>query len=87
MRSPTSPVSAWYARLCLSCKIHVEYSFCRILLPATGLTLPWQLVAAQEPGPMYFTGSLPSFAEVFPAGNSNSAATKHKAEGETRELM
>lgn len=26
-------------------------------LPATGFTLPWQLVAAQEPGPMYFTGS------------------------------
>jgi hypothetical protein len=22
-------------------------------LPATGFTLPWQLVAAQEPGPMY----------------------------------
>src|SRR5579864_4627039 len=26
-------------------------------LPATGLTLPWQLVAAHEPGPMYFTDS------------------------------
>src|SRR5580704_14933835 len=37
--------------------IHVEYSFWRMRLPATGLTLPWQLVAAQEPGPMYFTGS------------------------------
>jgi hypothetical protein len=37
--------------------IQVEYSFCRIRLPATGLTLPWQLVAAQEPGPIYLTGS------------------------------
>ena len=35
----------------------VEYSFCKMRLPATGLTLPWQLVAAQEPGPMYFAGS------------------------------
>src|SRR5580700_10816646 len=57
MRSPMSPVSAWYAWLCLSLTIHVEYSFCRMRLPATGVTLPWQLVAAQEPGPMYFTGS------------------------------
>src|SRR6266446_5514580 len=37
--------------------IHVEYSFCRMRLPATGFTLPWQLVAAQEPGPMYLLGS------------------------------
>src|SRR5580704_4960569 len=57
MRSPMSPVSAWYAWLCLSFTIQVEYSFCKMRLPATGLTLPWQLVAAQEPGPMYFTGS------------------------------
>src|SRR5580704_7067020 len=34
-------------------------------LPATGLTLPWQLVAAQAPGPMYLMGSLESlFAEA-----------------------
>jgi hypothetical protein len=26
-------------------------------LPATGFTLPWQLVAAQEPGPMYLDAS------------------------------
>ena len=26
-------------------------------LPATGFTLPWQLVAAQDPGPIYFPGS------------------------------
>ena len=57
MRSPTSPVNAWYARLCLSLMIHVEYSFCKIRLPAMGFTLPWQLVAAHEPGPMYLIGS------------------------------
>src|SRR5882762_10777991 len=61
MRSPTSPVSAWYARLCLSCKIQVVYSVCRMRLSATGLTLPWQLVAAQEPGPIYFIGSAVGF--------------------------
>src|ERR1700688_2486794 len=66
MRSPMSPVSAWYAWLCLSLTIHVEYSFCRMRLPATGLTLPWQLVAAQEPGPMYFTGS--PFESAFERG-------------------
>src|SRR5580704_7450522 len=65
MRSPMSPVKAWYARLCLSLTIHVEYSFWRTRLPATGLTLPWQLVAAQEPGPMYFTGS--PFESAFDA--------------------
>src|SRR5882757_9683059 len=37
--------------------IHVEYSFCKMRLPAMGFTLPWQLVAAQEPGPMYLLGS------------------------------
>src|SRR5690242_2786610 len=26
-------------------------------LPGIGFTLPWQLVAAQDPGPMYLTGS------------------------------
>src|SRR5215469_14097673 len=36
----------------------MEYSFWRTRLSATGLTLPWQLVAAQEPGPMYFCGSV-----------------------------
>jgi hypothetical protein len=40
MRSPTSPVNAWYARLCLSWMIQVEYSFCKIRLPAMGFTLP-----------------------------------------------
>src|SRR5271155_4623738 len=46
--------------------IQVEYSFCRIRLPAIGLMLPWQLVAAHEPGPMYFIGSEPvsAFAET-----------------------
>src|SRR6202030_1514 len=57
MRSPTSPVSSGYARLCLSLRIHVEYSSCRMRLFATGFTLPWQLVAAQDPGPMYLCES------------------------------
>lgn len=71
MRSPISPVSAWYARLCLSLVIQVEYSFCKIRLPTTGVTLPWQLVAAQEPGPIYFCGCEESPAEAaddFAAG-------------------
>src|SRR6202035_4870075 len=65
MRSPMSPVSAWYALLCLSLTIHVEYSFCRMRLSATGLTLPWQLVAAQEPGPMYLADSLSAAPRKF----------------------
>jgi len=40
----------------------VEYSFCRIRLSATGFTLPWQLVAAQEPGPMYLADSFSAAA-------------------------
>jgi hypothetical protein len=43
-------------------------------LPATGLTLPWQLVAAQEPGPMYFTGS--AFASAGLASGSAGTAMK-----------
>jgi hypothetical protein len=43
-------------------------------LPATGFTLPWQLVAAQEPGPMYFDGSGVS-VEADRAGSRQ----KHKA--------
>jgi NADH:ubiquinone oxidoreductase subunit E len=45
--------------------IHVEYSFCRMRLPATGFTLPWQLVDAQDPGPMYL---LESFCAKSTAG-------------------
>jgi hypothetical protein len=32
-------------------------------LSATGFTLPWQLVAAHEPGPIYFCGSPLDFAD------------------------
>jgi hypothetical protein len=69
--SPPSLVSAWYARLCLSFKIQVVYSVCRIRLSTTGLTLPWQLVAAQEPGPMYFCASLEDFEFCAKAENAN----------------
>src|SRR5216684_3700155 len=78
MRSPTSPVSDWYARLCLSFKIQVVYSVCRMRLSATGFTLPWQLVAAHDPGPIYFCGSLPTFAvcaDVLKANARNAAQT------------
>src|SRR5271170_44668 len=44
--------------------IQVEYSFCRMRLLATGLTLPWQLVAAQEPGPTYLSFPI-TFATEF----------------------
>src|SRR5882724_11712806 len=71
MRSPKSPVKAWYARLCLSLMIHVEYSFCRIRLLATDFTLPWQLVAAHEPGPMYL---LDSFCAESTAGRTRNHA-------------
>jgi hypothetical protein len=35
------------------------------------LTLPWQLVAAQEPGPMYFCASLEDFEFCAEAENAN----------------
>src|SRR5262245_27883337 len=38
-------------------------------LPAVGLTLPWQLVAAQEPGPIYLPGSFWARAENRGASN------------------
>jgi hypothetical protein len=60
--------------------IHVEYSFCKMRLPATGLTLPWQLVAAQEPGPMYLMGS--SCAESGTAfATRNTHKTRRKDQG------
>src|SRR6476660_9508353 len=37
-------------------------------LPAIGFTLPWQLVAAHDPGPMYFP--VPSFSAARPAGSA-----------------
>ena len=43
-------------------------------LPATGFTLPWQLVAAQEPGPMYLDGSGVS-VEADRAGNKQNDKT------------
>jgi hypothetical protein len=64
-------VSDWYARLCLSCKIQVVYSVCRMRLSATGFTLPWQLVAAHEPGPIYFCGSLVDFADCAATANAS----------------
>jgi hypothetical protein len=53
MRSPTAPVSAEKARECLSLTIHVLYSFWRTRLSERGWMPPWQLVEAQEPGPVY----------------------------------
>src|ERR1700738_5034725 len=72
MRSPISPVSAWYALLCLSLIIQVEYSFCRMRLSATGFTLPWQLVAAHEPGPRYLADSFSAAPRKF--GNAHNVS-------------
>jgi hypothetical protein len=62
----------------------VEYSFWRIRLPATGLTLPWQLVAEQEPGPMYLTGSLESVEGEAAAEETRSRAAERSARRERR---
>src|SRR5256886_10122358 len=61
--------------------IHVEYSFCKIRLPAMGFTLPWQLVAAQEPGPMYL---MDSFCAESSAGRVMNDA--HKTTRSMQEL-
>lgn len=69
----------------------MEYSFCRMRLPAIGATLPWQLVAAQDPGPMYFWGSFAPFCDslcwdcesgsMFLAGCRAPAASPRRAAG------
>jgi len=46
-------------------------------LPAIGFTLPWQLVAAQEPGPMYFVGSADEF---FVSARNNPQNSAKKAQ-------
>src|SRR5271168_2182295 len=59
--------------------IQVEYSFCSTRLFAMGLTLPWQLVAAQDPGPTYL-----SFPMTFEAPLSFCANTAHGKANETK---
>jgi hypothetical protein len=48
-------------------------------LPATGFTLPWQLVAAHEPGPMYLTGSGVSAEEEAEVEQKEMATARIKA--------
>src|SRR5271157_2116834 len=38
-------------------------SFCQILVTFLGLTLPWQLLAAHPPGPLYFPTPLAGGAD------------------------
>lgn len=44
--------------------IHVLYSFCRTLFSFRGRTLPWQLVDAHEPGPVYLPAPTEPTARV-----------------------
>jgi hypothetical protein len=46
-------------------------------LSATGFTLPWQLVAAQEPGPMYLGDSF-SAAPTNVGNSHNASNAAHK---------
>src|SRR5580704_8112335 len=48
-------------------------------LPAMGFTLPWQLVAAQEPGPMYLIGSGVSADEEAEAEQKKSGMARTSA--------
>src|SRR5580700_3673212 len=40
------------------------YSFCRTRLSVRGPMLPWQVVEAQEPGPVYLPTASSDFAEA-----------------------
>jgi hypothetical protein len=51
-------------------------------LPAMGFTLPWQLVAAQEPGPMYLIGSGVSVAAESAAVMQRKTPAKSSARRE-----
>src|SRR5208282_4935181 len=64
MRSPTLPVNASKDLECLSFTIHVLYSFWRTSFSVRGKMLPWQLVEAQEPGPVYLPAPSGAVARV-----------------------
>ena len=86
MRSPTGLVSALYARECLSCTTQMLYSFWKMRVSARGLTLPWQLVAAQPPGPTYLPVSLgaPAGREVAGEWRRAWSSAGRKCEGRER---
>ena len=62
MRSETELSSTSVARACLSCTTHVVYSVCRMRLPATGRTLPWQL----DGGARSRAGVVPAAGDACP---------------------
>jgi len=47
-----------------------------IRLPAIGFTLPWQLVAAHEPGPMYLLGCVCAERKTGSAMNETQKTTR-----------
>src|SRR5512138_2170762 len=64
MRSDTGLDSTMKARECLSCAAQMLYSFCGMRVSDLGRTLPWQLLAAQPPGPL----NMPGLRAVAPDG-------------------
>src|SRR5258708_28263539 len=67
--------------------IHVEYSFCRIRLPTMGFTLPWQLVAAHEPGPRYLMGSFSAASSAGIVINHANKTTRSMQELEASRIL
>src|SRR6476469_3217008 len=53
MRSETGLESTLKALACLSCPAQMVYSFWKMRVTVLGWTLPWQLLAAQLPAPLY----------------------------------
>src|SRR5450432_2942867 len=53
MRMETGLERTWKARACLSCPAQMLYSFCGTRVTVLGRMLPWQLLAAQPPAPLY----------------------------------
>src|SRR4029077_7986117 len=53
IRSETGVLRTAKAFACLSCAIQIVYSFWKMRVVVFGCTLPWQLLAAHPPGPLY----------------------------------
>src|SRR6516165_851869 len=97
MRMDTGLESTVYARACLSCAAQILNSFCFIRIGGVslGLTLPWQLLAAHPPGPLYFPMPLTGAGDcggaeiAFPGNMSKnpSATAPHQPEPKLRKAM
>ena len=80
MRIPTGLVRFTNACACLSRTTQVLYSFCSTVVWSRACTPPWQLGELQDPGPVYFDGSVLSAAGRLKQASEHAQTTipKHR---------